>query len=145
MSLIVATILLASSPHAGAPREVAALAPRTAGSPSTLAASPEVVAALTWLALVDSAQWDASYAATGEAFRKLNTGAAWSQVSEKGRVPLGKVISRTPMSEETVHAPPAGYQMVKFETHFANRASALETVTLAREDGVWKIVGYWID
>lgn len=144
MSLIVATILLVSSPHAGAPREVAALAPRAITDRSTLAASPEVAAALTWLALVDSEQWDASYAATGEAFRKLNTGAVWTRVSEKSRVPLGKVISRMPASEEMVPAPPAGYRMVKFETHFANRASALETVTLSREDGEWKVVGYWI-
>jgi DNA-binding CsgD family transcriptional regulator len=145
MSLIVAAILLASSPHAGAPRAIAALAPRAETDRSALAASPEVAAALTWLALVDSEQWDASYAATGEAFRKLNTRAVWAEVSEKGRVPLGKVISRTPTSEERVHAPPAGYQTVKFETRFANRASALETVTLAREDGAWKVVAYWID
>jgi DNA-binding CsgD family transcriptional regulator len=145
MSLIVATILLASSPHAGAPREVAALAPRAVTDRSTLAGSPEVAAALTWLALVDSEQWEASYAATGEAFRKLNTAALWTEVSEKGRVPLGAVISRTPISEETVPAPPAGYHMVKFETRFANRASALETVTLSREGGVWKVVGYGID
>jgi hypothetical protein len=35
--------------------------------------------------------------------------------------------------------------MVKFQTRFANRASALETVTLAREGGEWKVVGYVID
>lgn len=145
MSFIVATILLASSPHADAPRAVAALAPRAAIDRSTLADSREVATALAWLALVDSGQWDASYTATGEAFRKLNTAAVWTQVSEKGRVPLGKVVSRTPVSEEAVPAPPAGYWMVKFQTRFANRASALETVTLAREGGEWKVVGYVID
>jgi DNA-binding CsgD family transcriptional regulator len=145
MSLIAATILLASFTHAGAPREGAALAPAAVTDRSTLANSPEVAVALRWLALVDSSQWDASYAATGDAFRKLNTAAGWTTVSEKGRVPLGKVISRTPASEETVHAPPSGYQMVKFETRFANRPSALETVTLSREGGEWKVVGYWID
>jgi len=145
MSLIVATLLFASSPQAGTPRPVSALAPQPVTDRSTLAASPEIAAALTWLALVDSQQWDASYAATGDSFRTRNTSAVWAKVSEDGRVPLGKVISRTPTSVETVHAPPAGYQLVKFETRFANRASARETVTLAREDGQWKVVGYWID
>lgn len=145
MSLIVATFLLASSPQTGTLRQAPALTAQPATDRSTLAASPEVVAALTWLALVDSRQWDASFAATGDSFRTRNTSAIWAKVSEEGRVPLGKVIARIPTSVETVHAPPAGYQMVKFETRFANRASALETVTLAREDGQWKVVGYWID
>jgi len=145
MSLVVATILLASSPQPGTLRQAAALAPQPETDRSALAASPEVAAALTWLALVDSQQWDASFAATGDSFRTRNTSAIWAKVSEVGRVPLGKVIARTPTSEETVHAPPAGYQLVEFETRFANRASARESVTLAREDGQWKVVGYWID
>jgi len=145
MSLLAATILLASSPQPGMLRQAAALVTQKVTDGPALAASPEVAAALTWLALVDSRQWDASYAATGDSFRAQNTSAVWAKVSEEGRVPLGKVIARTPASEETVHAPPAGYRLVKFETRFANRPSAQESVTLAREDGRWKVVGYWID
>jgi len=146
MSLLLATILLSSAPHgAQSPPAPVALAPRAETDSAALARSPQVAAALEWLALVDQGRWDASYAATGEAFRRLNTSKAWADVNETVRVPLGNVVARRPASEETVPAPPAGYQMVKFETTFANEATALETLTLAREGGGWKVVGYLID
>ncbi len=101
-------------------------------------------AARTWLALVDEGRWDDSYRMTGTAFRKLNTAQVWAATSEKVRVPLGAVISRTFASQEFLPAPPLGYEVVKFRTRFANKAEAVETVTLDREDGGWSVVGVTI-
>ncbi len=135
MSLIFALLALTALPDA----------------PSTVSPAPasvqdvpnaEVVdAARQWLVLVDQGRWDESYQATGTAFRKLNTAQVWSTVSEKVRVPLGAVISRTFVSQENLPAPPAGYEVVKFRTRFANTAEAIETVSLDREDGKWRVVG----
>jgi hypothetical protein len=60
-------------------------------------------------------------------------------------VPLGAVQSRALLSQESVPAPPSGMTVVKFRTSFAAKADAVETVSLAREDGGWRVVGYYID
>ena len=121
---------------------------------STPAATPvafrtvnaEVVnSARQWLGLLDQGRWDESYRATGASFRKLNTGEIWSSTSEQVRTPLGAMISRTYVSQEKLPAPPYGYEVVKFRTRFANKAEAVETVTLNREDGAWRVVGVMIE
>jgi hypothetical protein len=117
-------------------------------TPITSRATPnsEVVdSARQWLALLDQARWDESYKATGTSFRDLNTAQVWEAISEKVRMPLGAVISRTLVSQENLPAPPSGYEVVKFRTHFANKAEAMETVTLDREDGSWRVVGVYIE
>ena len=100
-----------------------------------------VDAALQFLALVEARKWQESYAATGSAFRKLNTLQVWSEVSEQVHARYGKALSRTLLSQENLPAPPAGYEVVKFRTVYANQAEAVETVTLDREDGKWVVVG----
>lgn len=119
----------------------------TASPPVSAEAARSEVAAVArqWLGLVDEGRWDESYNATGTAFRKLNTAQVWAETSKKVRVPLGPVISRTFVSEENLPAPPAGYQVVKFRTTYANKADALETVSLDREDGQWRVVGVKIE
>jgi DNA-binding CsgD family transcriptional regulator len=97
-----------------------------------------------WLELVDRGRWDDSYAETGSAFRKLNTAKVWADTSERVRVPLGAVVSRTFASQQDLPAPPAGYRVVKFRTRFANRNEAIETVSLEREQGSWRVVGVTI-
>lgn len=97
-----------------------------------------------WLTLVDQGKWDESYRATGTAFQKLNTARIWADTSEQVRVPLGPVVSRSFLSQENLPAPPAGYEVVKFRTSFANKPDTIETVTLEREKGSWRVVGVTI-
>jgi len=133
MTFVLALLALAGPQLASAPPQPAAASARP---------DAEVVAsAQGWLELVDQGRWDDSYRATGTAFRKLNTAQAWAAASERVRVPLGPVTSRTLLSQEDVPAPPSGYQLVKFRTAFAGKAEAVETVTLEREGGGWRVVG----
>ena len=119
--------------------------PQLAPAAAADAPNPAVIdAAKQFLALVDQSRWDDSYRATGAAFRKLNTEQVWATTSEKVRVPLGAVASRTFVSEEELPAPPAGYEVVKFRTDYVNKAGAVETVSLEREGGVWRVVGITI-
>jgi DNA-binding CsgD family transcriptional regulator len=138
MSLILAIAALALQPQA---------TPASADAPSQASAAQAEIArsARTWLAIVDAGRWEESWRATGESFRSLNTVAAWASASEQARVPLGAVVSRADLSQESVPAPPHGYEMVKFRTSFANRANVVETVTLVREAQAWRVVGYWLD
>lgn len=124
----------------------------TATTPTASSATAEpthdrhvVDAARTWLELVDEGQWNESYQATGAAFRRINTAEVWAATSEKVRVPLGAVLSRTFISQQNLPAPPAGYEVVKFRTHYANKPDAVETVSLDREGGEWRIVGVMIE
>lgn len=139
MSLFLGIAALVMQPQAG----------QTSAAPPAPAPSPvqaEVVrAARDWLALVDAGRWDESWRATGESFRALNTVEAWASASRHARVPLGALVSRTALSEESIPAPPAGLAMVKFRTSFANRAGVTETLTLAREGQAWRVVGVYID
>lgn len=115
-------------------------------SPSTAPAeSAAVVAARDWLALVDKGDWTASWDATGQSFKALNTVEIWANASETVRPPLGALRSRVLISEVDVPAPPYGYQMVKFRTDYANKAGAVETVSLMREGDAWRVVGVIID
>lgn len=100
-------------------------------------------AARDWLALVDQEDWQASYDAAGTAFQEPNTVESWRAASEQARGPLGPVLSREAIQFDTV-ASPQGYQIVRYRTDFENRAGAIESITLQREDGVLRVVGYFI-
>lgn len=145
MSLILATLALTSLSQVGEPaaRNGQAVSAET-GAPGEEVGGDVVEAARQWLTLVDQGRWDESWNATGQAFKELNTSEKWASVSEQARPPLGKVLSRTAISQEGVPAPPYGYEMIKFRTSFANRADVTETLTLAREGSEWRVVGYWI-
>ena len=140
MSVFLGILALASlSQSASAPASSAA----TAAVP---VAETEVVrAARDWLVLHDEGRWRDTWEATSASFRKINSLERWSEVAQKVRPPLGAVTSRIAITQEQVPAPPAGVQVVKFRTSFANKADAVETVSLAREDGTWRIVGIYID
>ncbi|HTU11224.1 MAG TPA: DUF4019 domain-containing protein [Allosphingosinicella sp.] len=137
MSLIVALAALALQPQP-------ASTPAQGAAATTPAQAEAVRTARDWLASVDAGRWEESWRATGDSFRALNTVQAWTEASRQGRVPLGAMVARADLSQESVPAPPAGLEMVKFRTRFANRAEATETLTLVREGQAWRVVGYWI-
>lgn len=140
MSLVLGLLTLATlSPDAQsgavAPAPVAVAA---AAEPTDVAVE---TAARQWLVLLDQSRWAESWAATARTFRSLNTVQRWTAASLQARAPLGAMVSRTLVSHENLPAPPHGYEVVKFRTRFANQAEAVETVTLDREDGGWRVVG----
>lgn len=121
-----------------------AIAP--AAAPATAPAeSAAVVAARDWLALVEKGDWNGSWAATGQSFKAMNSVETWSRVAREVQGPLGAVKARVLLSEQEVPAPPYGYQMVKFRTDYANKAGAIETLSLVREGGAWRVVGIIVE
>ena len=108
-----------------------ASAPPQAAPVSATAADPAVVeAARRFLQLIDQGRWAESYRLTTSSFRKLNTEQVWAATSEKVRTPLGRMVSRTLLSQDDIPAPPAGYRMVRFNTRFGTSADIVETLTL---------------
>ena len=122
--------------------------PPASATPSAQAQAADKLAeniARRWLALVDASDWTASWDATGQAFKSLNSSAKWAEVSRAVRVPLGAVTSRVLVRVNDVPAPPYGYRMVTFKTSFAHKADAVETLSLQRDGDEWRVVGYIIE
>ncbi|HEV2815838.1 MAG TPA: DUF4019 domain-containing protein [Allosphingosinicella sp.] len=142
ISLVVALLAFSASPQ---PASGPAAPPdaQTAAPPAIPSAATQ--AARQWLELVDAGKWEESWAATARSFRTMNTVEVWQSASETARVPLGRVLSRRFTSEESIPAPPSGYQLVRFQTSFANKAGATETLSLAREGESWRVAGYFIE
>lgn len=141
IAILVATLALSASAERSQPdRSVEA-----ASAQSAIAETAVTKAARDWLALVDDGKWAESWAGTGQSFQSQNTVEMWQSASEKARSPLGRVLSRTLVSEQDVPAPPNGYRMVRFHTDFANRKGATETLSLDREGDGWKVVGVYIE
>lgn len=140
MSLVLAALLVPASPLSVLP--AAAPAPVLAAETDAAAAAR---AAEDFLKLVDESRWAESHAATGAEFRRLNTLAVWSEVSERVRPPLGKVLTRDLVGNEWVPAPPAGYRLIKFRSAYANGTQQTESLSLAWEDGAWKVAGITFD
>jgi len=141
MSAILALALAAAVAHDPTP---SVAPPDTAPEQVAIDHATEA-AAREWLADVDAGDWEASYEATGSQFRARNTLEVWSDTSEQVRTPLGAAASREAVGYRQVYAPPNGYRSVEFRTDFSGKPGALETVTLEREDGEWRVVAYIIE
>lgn len=122
-------------------------APPATTTPAALTASQTDAAdsARRFLTLIDAGRWDDSYRLTTRSFRELNSAQVWADVSEKVRPPLGAALARELLSVENLPAPPDGYEVVRFRTRFANKPAAVETVSLRREAGGWRVAGVTID
>ena len=147
MSLVLAALFLPASPlsvlaPAAVTETVAGVEPASATLSEAEAAAR---AAEDFLAMIDESRWAESYAATGAEFRRLNTLKAWTDVSARLRPPLGKLVTRNITGNEYVPAPPAGYRLVKFRSAYAGGTTQTESVSLAWEDGAWKVAGIVID
>lgn len=146
MSLILGVLALSLISEGTPPSAVSNVSSgATTAAPLADRESDVVRSAREWLVLGDQGRWKDGWLGTATSFRKLNTVEKWAEVSQKVRVPLGAVVSRTVLSQESVPAPPAGIEVVKFRTSFTNKADVIETVSLAREDSGWKVVGIYLD
>ena len=118
---------------------------------ATAAESPDpagraaIDAARSFLALVDAGDWSRSYAATAQTFRKNNSEALWAESSRQVYPQLGALRDRTLAGADFVPARPDGAWIVKFRSRFANRENAVETLSLERDDGTWKVTGIFVD
>jgi len=106
-------------------------------------------AARQWLALVDSARYQQSWEESAEIFRKAISPEGWQKQLERARSPLGEVISREVKSTQYATtlpgAPDGEYVIVIFQSAFANKKSAVETVTPMKDSlGLWRVAGYYI-
>ena len=116
---------------------------------SSVENQPAVSAAQTWLALIDAGNYSESWKQASAFFQGAVTEAVWENSMTTFRKPLGELVSRQLKSAQPMTELPGAadgqYVVMQFETSFANKKSAIETVTFALEkDGQWKSAGYFI-
>jgi hypothetical protein len=108
-----------------------------------------VAAAEKWLGLVDKGEYTESWKEAAAYFRNSVSEQKWEQAAQGVRKPLGELISRkvkTAMYKTSLPGAPDGeYVVMQFESSFANKKSAVETVTTVLDKaGKWRVVGYFI-
>lgn len=115
------------------------------------AAAPENQAqakAEAWLALVDSAQYSQSWTQASAFFRAHVDEPKWTQMVGAAVGPMGAKKSRTFKSivlmKTMPGAPDGNYAVLRFDATFANKAAAVETITMMDEGGEWRMAGYFI-
>jgi len=107
-------------------------------------------AAQTCLTVIDNSEYGQSWQNASALFRNAITEDKWKTALETVRKPLGDVVSRTFKSAQAMTklpgAPDGQYVVMQFETSFANKKPATETVTFMLEkDGQWRAAGYFIN
>lgn len=108
-----------------------------------------VASAEKWLGIVDKGEYAESWKEAAAYFRNSVTEQKWEQAAKGVRQPLGKLISRklkTAVYKTSLPGAPDGeYVVMQFDSSFANKKSAVETVTTVLDnDGKWRAVGYFI-
>jgi hypothetical protein len=106
-------------------------------------------AAEAWLKFVDSGDYSQSWQDASSLFKAAVTEKDWEQKLNAARGPLGALISRTLKSADyktaLPGAPDGQYVVIRYDSSFANKKSAIETVTpMLDKDGHWRVSGYFI-
>ena len=95
-----------------------------------------------WLVLVDDKNYAQSWSEAAKAFQTREKTDAWAKQAGDKRTPLGAVASRglksIDLSRNTV-------AVIRYDTVFARKAAAVETVTLAFENGGWSVTDYSVE
>lgn len=127
----------------------AAIAPSAAHASNQAAVRQATKAADSWLKLVDEGKYGESWQQASAIFRNAISKHAWARQVGAVRAPLGAVESRKlkiARYETTLPGAPDGkYVVIQYATSFANKKSAVETVTpMLGKDGRWHVSGYYI-
>jgi hypothetical protein len=102
-----------------------------------------------WLALTDRGDAQQSWQHAASLFQRAVTPEQWARSLSIVREPLGDLVGRTvetaKAATELPGAPDGEYVVLTFNTSFAHKRAATETVTPMHEsDGSWRVAGYYI-
>ena len=95
-----------------------------------------------WLVLVDDKNYAQSWKDAGKAFQNRQTSDAWTNDAGNKRTPLGAVASR---DLKSIDLSRNNIVVVRYDTSFAHKTGAVETVTLTYENDDWAVSDYSIN
>ena len=118
-----------------------------AGPASAMTPTPDE-RAKQWLTLVDDQDYASAYRQMGQAARDGLDAEQWTKTVSGVREPLGAMSSRALKDVKLTKTLPAmrdgQYAIVRYDSAFARKAAAVESVTLVFENGAWSVIGYFI-
>src|SRR5262249_44552920 len=101
-----------------------------------------------WLALGDHQKYTQSWTEAASMVPSPVDQEKWTEMSRQVREPLGAVTSRKVLTvtftKSLPGAPDGDYAVLRFQTSFAHKAAAVETVTLMMDAGILRSAGYFI-
>ena len=101
-----------------------------------------------WLQLVDSGDYSASWREAASPFKNQIAESNWVSAVIAAREPFGSLVSRKMQEsnyETTLPGAPDGeYVVMKFEAVYEKKASATEVVTSMLDGDEWRVAGYYI-
>jgi hypothetical protein len=111
--------------------------------PSTVTASMPAPddRARQWLTLVDDGNYGQAFAEAAPGLRRGTSADAWGSSIAAVRAPLGAMARRDLKALDLTRAHTA---VVRYDSAFARKAAAVETVTLTFADGGWSVAGYGV-
>jgi hypothetical protein len=92
-----------------------------------------------WLVLVDDKNYAQSWTTAAKAFQNRIKTDAWAKQEAAGRETFGAVASR---NLKSIDLSRNNVAVIKYDTVFARKAAAVETVTLTFENGAWSVTDY---
>lgn len=109
---------------------------------------PAEEASLAWLGMIDSGKYGEGWEVAATYFKGHINKQEWETQVKAARAPLGNVLSRklkmAKFESALPGAPDGEYVVMQYEASFKKKASAVETITFAKDSGTWKLVGYFI-
>jgi hypothetical protein len=108
-----------------------------------------IIAAKSWLKLVDEGKYEESWDNSAELFRNSVTKEQWKNTLNGFLPNFGNVVQRELISSEfktTLPGAPDGkYVIILYKTEFKNKKNSIETIVpMIDKDGIFRISGYFI-
>ena len=131
-----------------APAALAQTAAAPAGPSTPMTPAPDD-RAKQWLTLLDDKNYSDSYNQLAASARSKISVDSWSTKFGALREPLGAMATRTIKDVKLTKTLPGmrdgQYATVRFDSSFAHKAAATETVVLTSEKGGWSVISYAVD
>jgi hypothetical protein len=110
--------------------------------------TPAQISVQTWLALIDTRNYAASWETAAASFRRVVPRETWSVTIDEVRVQLGPIKARV-LKSATPEKPPGALQgeyiVFRFDTTFERGPAFIEVVAALKEtDGTWRVAGYLV-
>jgi hypothetical protein len=110
--------------------------------------TPAQISVQTWLALIDTRSYAASWETAASSFRRVVPRDTWSVTIDEVRVQLGPLKARV-LKSATPEKPPGSLQgeyiVFRFDTTFERGPALIEVVAALKEkDGTWRVAGYLV-
>jgi Golgi nucleoside diphosphatase len=101
-----------------------------------------------WLALLDSKHYADSYTQASALFRSHGDQNSWATQIKSVRDQFGDLASRqvtkVDMEKSLPGAPDGNYAVITYQSDFAQKHQAVETLVLTLEKDHWRAAGYFI-